>query len=174
MANKQIKKVNWWHEAIIDWMLENPDKKLSACAEYFDKSVSWISVIIHSAAFEDILTQRKMMHAHMVSLTLTEKLEGVAHTSVDLLEEQLAKAVEEETMSIGCARDTTEMAFKMLGYNPRNAGMKIQMGAGSQVNVGQATPEALARARGALENQQKGLLLEKQDAEPVAALPSPT
>jgi hypothetical protein len=147
MAERQIQKVNWWHEAIIDWMLENPNSQLGVCAEHFQKTQGWISVIIHSAAFIDLLEQRKMLHSHMVSMTLTEKLEGIAHQSAESLEKAMRFQEEKNLMSVGCARDTLEMSLKALGYSARSPGAINITATDATIQFGTATPEALARAR---------------------------
>ena len=153
MAKQQLQKVNWWHESIIDWMLENPHAQLCECAVYFEKTPGWISVVINSAAFQDLLASRKLLHAHMVSMTLTEKLEGIAHRSLESLEKAMKDTEDKALMSVGCARDTAEMSLKMLGYSARSPGaINILAQKGAQVTVGQATPEALARARENMKN----------------------
>ena len=152
MSKRQLQKVNWWHESIIDWMLENPDHKLGECAEYFKKTQAWISVIIHSAAFVDLLEQRKMLHAHMVSMTLTEKLEGIAHQSLESLEKAMKKTEDEDLMSVGCARDTADMAMKLLGYSARSSGAININAPGAQITLGVASQESLARAREKMKN----------------------
>lgn len=175
MAQRQIKKINWWHEAIIDWMLEYPDSKLGECAEYFQKTQGWISVIINSAAFQDLLEQRKLLHAHMISMTLTEKLEGIAHQSLESLEKSMKATENEGVMSVGCARDTAEMAMKLLGYTARShSPINITPGGNTIIQFGTATPEALARARESMRNvtyKEQGNLLEGETEK--SALPTP-
>lgn len=172
---RRIEKLNWWHSAIIDWMLENPDLQLGDCADYFRKSRGWISVVIHSAAFVDLLEQRKLMHSHMVSMTITEKLEGIAHQSAESLEKAMKQQEDAELMSVGCARDTLEMSLKALGYTARSPGAININAPGGTVQFGTATPEALARARENMKNVQyatQGNLIEGDTEE--ATLPSPT
>lgn len=176
MAEKQIAKVGWWHEAIIDWMLENPDGKLGQCAMHFGRTQAWISVIINSDAFKELLEQRKLLHAHMISLTLTEKLEGIAHQSLDALEESLEAHKDGGTMSVGCARDTAEMALKALGYTARSPGaLHLNVPHGSQVNIGVATPEVLAEARRKMKEMQDAKYADRDRGQPEPQLlPAPS
>ena len=166
----RIKKVNWWHEAIIDWMLAHPEERLYDCAAYFNKTQPWISSIINSSMFKELLAQRKLMHAHMISLTLTEKLESIAHKTLDALEESLEVERKKGTISVGCARDTAEMALRSLGYSSRSpAALNINVGHNSQVAiVGSASPEALASARQKMQQLQdlreRGLLTHGEES----------
>ncbi|NIS77767.1 MAG: hypothetical protein GTO00_09175 [Deltaproteobacteria bacterium] len=178
MAEKQIAKVGWWHEAIVDWMLENPDGKLGECAAHFGRTQGWISVIINSDAFKELLEQRKLLHAHMISLTLTEKLEGIAHQSLDALEESLEAHKDGGTMSVGCARDTAEMALKALGYTARSKGaLNVNVSPGGNVNISTASPEVLAEARRKMKEMQDARYNDQRQApgeqEP-ALLPAPS
>ena len=49
----QIKKLGWWHTAIMEWMLANPDKTLRECAENFDVTQPWLSSVINSDLFQE-------------------------------------------------------------------------------------------------------------------------
>ena len=173
----RIKKVNWWHEAIIDWMLAHPDEKLYDCAEYFNKTQAWISSIINSAAFKELLQQRKLMHSHYLSLTLTEKLEAIATQSLNVLEEKLSDPALVKAMSLGAARDTAEMALRNLGFTARSEGaITINAGNNANVVISHATPEALQAAREKMQRVQDtgGNGGNDARAEPMFALSAPS
>jgi hypothetical protein len=103
-------------------MLENPEKPLRECAQFFGYTQSWLSTLIHSSAFR----------AHMAGLqgdannvTLSDvpaRLRGIADTALDKLGESLDFVITEGVgarMDRDFVRDTAEMALKALGYGSR-------------------------------------------------------
>ena len=62
MAQNQVMDVNWWHEALIDWLVANPDSRLGEAALFFGKSRSWISVLMHSDVFKARFQKRLENH----------------------------------------------------------------------------------------------------------------
>lgn len=137
----RIKKLSWWHEMVVDWMLTNPDGKLKDCAEFFSVTQPWLSTVVNSDAFKHYFRVRRKEHQGLVSATVIDKVEGLGKLSLDVLEERIEN--DRENISLGIVRETAEMALKALGYGGRGA----MQAAPVQVNIGVVTPDLLERAR---------------------------
>ena len=144
MAMNQVKKVSFWHESIVDWELQNPEKSMGDCALYFGVTEPWLSVIRNSDIFKEYAALRRGEHSENVSLSIVERAEAVAGVSLEVLEERIQK--ERNTIGLGIVNDTAAMALKALGFGQKQDGRGG--GNSTQVNIVLgADPELLARAR---------------------------
>lgn len=119
MAENQIKNVSVKHDAIMDYMLSNPSAPLSLVAKEFGIGQAWLSVIIHSDAFQAQLGEKKHGLFETTVIPLREKLIGVAHLGVDKVGEVLenSSATSDKQFIV----DTTDSILKNLGYSPKSA-----------------------------------------------------
>lgn len=143
MAATQIRKVSIKHDAILDFLLVNPEMKLGLVAAHFDVSQAWLSVIIHSDAFQARLKEKGSDMFGATIVPLREKLLGVAHVGVDKLGEAMENASASSDKQF--IADTTDSILKNLGYSPKSAA-PIQTG-NTQNNFFVVDKEALAGAR---------------------------
>ena len=135
----QIKKVSWWHQAIVDWELQNPDKTMNECAECFGVTPSYLSIVRNSDAYQQYAAERRAQHNENVSKGLIEKVEELATVGVEVLQERIEK--ERAEIGLGIVKDTTDMALRALGFGPRNGGkpndgaplVGVYLGVGSDV-----------------------------------------
>lgn len=149
MANSvQIQKVNWWHEAVIDWQLEYPHLKLYDCARHFGVTQSWLSVVINSDVFKELWAIRRENHSSYISSSLIDKTQALAHLTVETITEKIEK--EKDNLSLSALKDTADTVFRALGYSPRPAVL------GSQTNifVGNVDKETLAESRRLMDERQ--------------------
>lgn len=163
MAATQIKKIAWWHESIVDWELQNPDRTMGDCARALNVTEPWLSIIRNSDIFRAYSERRRAIHSRAVSRSIVDQVESVAKLSLDVLEERLAK--ERETVGLGVVNNACSMTLKALGFGIA----KDSRDSNTQVTVviGQASPELLQRARDKMKiiNQPPELLppLEEND-----------
>lgn len=150
-AKPTIKKLNFSHEAIIQWLLENPGKldggKMAACAEHFGYTRSWLSIIVHSDAFQAKWREMQNEADALIIADIPAKLRGVASVAVEALAEQVELAAMDKTPA---PRDfllkSSEMLLKSLGYGAGST--KIAVSApGGNVQVNAVDPATLSRAR---------------------------
>lgn len=166
MAANQIAKVSIKHDAILDYLLVHPAEKLGDVAAYFGMSQAWLSVVIHSDAFQVKLAEKSDECFHSSILPLREQLMGVAQVGVAKLGEVLenASVVTDKQFIV----DTTDSVLKNLGYSPKSSA-PAQPAAGVTNNnifvVGKAT---LASAREKMRTVPVGDLIEGQVIEPTA------
>ena len=132
-----IKKVSIKHEAILDFLLAHPLVKMRDVARHFEVSQTWLSLIIHSDAFQRLLRQRQDCHFDTSILPAMEKVRLAADMALD----QLLLALPQE-MDVAKLNNVIDKSMDRLGY-----GTSHKAGIGQvnvQVNV---TKEVLANAR---------------------------
>jgi hypothetical protein len=161
MANAvQVKKVNWWHEAIFEWLIMNPEKKLGAAAKHFKVSQAWLSVIMNSDVFKERYEKRRDEHFAVASRTTIERMQGLTDLSLDILEERIDK--ERKEIGLGLVKETAEMGLRALGYTgPNNGTSGGKEGTSVTINI---TPKDLAESR-ALMDQRKTIDVEAEEVE---------
>ena len=143
MSATQLKKLSWWHESILDWELENPERSMRECSVTFGISETWLSIIRNSDIYKEYAAQRRLEHNANVSMSVVERVEAVADTSLEVLQERIDS--ERNTIGLGVVNDTCTMALKALGFGSKGS----DRGGDTQVNLilGAASPELLGRAR---------------------------
>jgi hypothetical protein len=146
-ASHQIKKVSWWHQSLVDWMLANPDKNQNDCAAHFTVTPSYLSVVLNSDAFKDYFNARRAEHNEEVSKSVIERVEELAGTALDVLNARIA--AERETVGLSVVTDAAEMALKAMGFGAAKGGP----GAGGNytenniIVLESASKDSLAEAR---------------------------
>lgn len=156
MAANQIQAVSIKHEAILDYLLIHPAEKLGEVARHFNVSQAWLSVIIHSDAFQVKLAEKNSECFSTTVLPLREQLMGVAQVGVEKLGECMENAsVVSDKQFIA---DTTDSILKNLGYSPKSA---APANPGSTTNnIFVVDKGALAAARAKMRTVPSGDLIE--------------
>jgi hypothetical protein len=164
MAVAQPKKMNWWYQSIIEWMIENPDLPLRQCSIDMGVTQSWLSCIINSDAFRLAYAEARGEHFEATSHHVIKKMEGVAMQAADLISERLEEHGDE--IPINQLNSTAELALKALGYasshgnKPQSINLSVSNELGVRVSVDRDTL-ALSRER------------MRQLSSPASALPRP-
>jgi hypothetical protein len=133
------------HEAILQWLIANPERKLGECAKEFQLTQAWLSCIIHSDTFQEQLKKRQDECFSTAVISLRERISGVAAVAMDRLGEKV-----ENTQDANFLLKAADMAMRHL--EPRK-GLGGPRGPGTGVNFQQnnyyamADPGALSRAR---------------------------
>lgn len=139
MAEKQLTSFRIKHEAILQYMLANPDKTQFEVADHFGISWGWLSVIVNSDLFQE---KRREREDELFKFSVRDRLEAVAYTGLDKTEQLLSS-----TQSLRDASDATDKALARLGYGSQGAGAAGGGNTLVQQNFFQASPEQAARAR---------------------------
>lgn len=141
-----IKALNFSHEAIARWMLANPGAKLGQCAKEFNYTPGWLSIIVHSDAFQAKYRELQQEADSAVIADIPAKMRGVASLALEGLADQVESAVEDKTVA---PRDfllkTSESLLKALGYGTTKNVTVNNNAPGAQTNFVEAG--ALSRAR---------------------------
>ena len=159
MAANQIAKVSIKHDAILDYLLVHPAEKLGDVAVYFGMSQAWLSVIIHSDAFQAKLAEKSDECFHSSILPLREQLMGVAQVGVEKLGQVMENAspVTDKQFIV----DTTDSILKNLGYSPKSANPQPPSG-NTTNNIFVVDKQTLASARQKMRTVPNGDLIEGQ------------
>jgi len=149
VAEVQVKKLTIRHDAIMDYLLVNPTHQLGMVAGYFNVSQAWLSVIIHSDAFQSKLREKSDTLFGATVIPLREKIMGLAHVGVDKLGLALENASPVSDKQF--IADTTDSILKNLGYSPKSAPSPEGGTTNVQNNFYSVDKEALAKARGSMQ-----------------------
>lgn len=145
-----IKRLNFSHEAIARWLLENPDASLGKCAEEFGYTQGWLSIIIHSDAFRAKYESMQTEADRLVLNDIPAKMRGAASLALEGLADQVEKAVADGSVAHrGFLLDTSEKLLAKLGYGNKG-GVTINAPNAQNVQANVVDNVALERARAKL------------------------
>lgn len=112
----QIQKVSVTHDAIIDLLIARPHLNQRQIAAEFGYTSVGIGIILRSDAFKARLEARKAeLVDPLVKQTVEDRLVGLAHMSLDVLEQKLSDSADPKL-----ALAALEAANKSAGYGARN------------------------------------------------------
>jgi hypothetical protein len=111
-----IQSISFTHEALINWMIANPERKLRDCAAYFGYTQAWLSCIIHSDIFQAKLAERQNEVFTLVAQDIPDKLRGCADIALEKLAIKL-----EETEDAKYVLDAADKLLSKMGYGPATA-----------------------------------------------------
>lgn len=151
-AKPTIAKLNFSHEAIIRFMLENPNVTQNEVAAHFGYSVSWISIIVHSDAFRAKWKEMSGRADELVLADIPAKMRGVASLAIEALGDQVQIAAENPNiLNRSFLLETSETLLSKLGYGAKpQAGINIPVPPGGAAHVTVVDASALERARARL------------------------
>lgn len=112
----QIGKISYSHEALMNWLLVNPDRPLRDAAAYFGYTQAWISTVIHSDIFQAKLFARQEKVFAQVAQDLPTKLAGAAHIALERMTEKLTTTEDPKYLL-----DATDKLLHRMGYAPAAA-----------------------------------------------------
>jgi len=119
-----VKKVSITHDAIIDYVMTQPQATYREIAGQFDYTPEGIGIIVRSDSFKARLEVRKAdLVDPIIRQSVEERLTGLAHASIDILQRKLATS------------DDPKLALATLDATSRAA----QYGARSGVPAGGVT-----------------------------------
>lgn len=151
-----IKNVSPKHDAMIEWMLLNPTAKQKDMAAAFGVTQSWLSLILHSDAFESAwrAAQGEFRTVHV--MPLRAKLLGVAHQAVD----RLAETVSEVDDAVALSGIADKLLGK-LGYGTPQTAVNVTN------YVSSVTAEEMQAAREAQKRYRATLVAEGEGEGPL-------
>jgi len=118
----EIAKISYRHEAIIDWLLANPDRPLIACARELGYTQAWLSVIINSEMFQAAYHARATRYHAEVEASIRDRMLATASLSLEATAERISRGDASERL----LTDTNKNVLQMLGYGasrePGNGG----------------------------------------------------
>jgi hypothetical protein len=141
----QIKSVKAWHEELIDFMLAQPRAGLKETSEFFGVSMSWLSIVKNSDAFQNEWDKRRAEHSSAVSVSIVERVEALAEVALETMTEKLER--EGAAVGLTTLREISETALKSLGFGQRSNVPAQNANNITNNNMIVVDRETLARAR---------------------------
>jgi len=118
----QIKTVSWRHEAIIDWLLANPDvKNLQVLCNQMHVSRSWLSIVMNSDAFKEEYVRRRDEYNSLHAGAVQAKLYKASIKALD----KLIVALDDEELDPRLALDTVDKTTNRLGFGPQKGNAPV-------------------------------------------------
>jgi hypothetical protein len=161
MAQVQIKRVRPKHDAILDWILSNPQKSMEECALTFGVTRAWLSVIVNSGVFQQKFQEKNAELFKETVVPLRDKLNGIAHVALERLGEAVATSADENFILA-----VADKCAHRLGYAPsKGPGEGAQGVTVQQNNFYSVDREMLAEARARMFVGEKTPALEHSSGE---------
>ncbi|MAH46427.1 hypothetical protein CMI37_11385 [Candidatus Pacearchaeota archaeon] len=146
-----VKKLNWWHMAIVDWELQNPAGTHKKLAKFLKMSEGWLSQIYNSDLFQDYRAERMKEHQERLSESVIEKAERVTALGLDVIGERIES--ERKTIGLDDVQDVCEMGLNALGFGKKHNGDGGSAGNPVNIFVG-VDAETLKKSRGIMRDAQ--------------------
>lgn len=162
----ELATVSHVHEAIMNWMIANPERSQRECADAFGYTQSWLSTMVHSNLFQARLKEKQSELFSVIAGSIQEKMSAAADIGVQKLAAKL-----EESEDAKFILSATSLMLDKLGFGAatRVAGAGQVNNAPVQNNFYMASPADLAAARGKISLAPP--LAAPDDAENVVDLP---
>lgn len=109
----QIQRISYSHEALINWLLENPDRPLRDAAAYFGYTQSWVSTVIHSDIFQAKLLLRQDAVFGCIAQDIPSRLRAAANIGLDRVTNILETSNDSKLLI-----DATDKILHRMGYAP--------------------------------------------------------
>ena len=133
-----LERISHTHDMVMNWMLENPHRKLMDCAAYFGYTQAWLSTMIHTDAFQAKLKEKQADVFSAVAADIPLRLAGLAGMAISKLEDELEKSNNGEFIL-----DSFDKILHRAGYAPSKAAPSMAV----QNNYLTVGADALAAAR---------------------------
>lgn len=167
----QLKKLSWWHDEIINWMIQNPGLRLKDAAAHFDVHPAYLYRIVNTPMFRELLAQRKLEHFSNVSRSVIEGVSDLTKLTLETIEERIVS--ERESISLEFLSETLKTTLKAMGMGGRGPGgnTNVFIGGANEVNF-PVPAHVIERAKGRIYQQyaQGSQVQESQEPE---RLPAP-
>lgn len=136
-----LQKIGITHDAIIDFVIANPSSTYRQIAGAFEYSPEGIGIIVRSDAFKARLeTRRSDLVDPLIRRSVEERLTGLAHSSLDILQAKLATSDDPKL-----ALAALDLATKASQY-------------GARANLGSHAPSFVVQLPGPASNSEEWTL----------------
>ena len=112
----QIQNISYTHDQIMNWLMQNPEKSLRECADYFGYTQGWLSQVIHSDIFQQQFKVRQGEVFSRVAADIPVKLKALADVAIEKVGSALERSEDGEF-----ALDVFDKTMHRLGYAPNSS-----------------------------------------------------
>lgn len=153
---KANRRLNWWYEAMADFLIANPTATNKQIATAFDRSETTITLVKNSDAFKAYLRQRRQEFIQEHDAAVRAKQLGIVETSMDVMLRVLEK--KQDTIPLAQLAEIVDKGLTRLGYGTAPAGTNVQ------VNVNNPAPQVVAVGVDDLRAAQQAMRIAQQRA----------
>lgn len=143
---KSRQRFRFWYDAIIDWMLVNPDKPLKQCAKDLGRGEDTIYTITSSDIFRARLAERRQDFNDRLAMSLGDAAGGVAVAAMM----ELKKRIVDNPAKIPTVvlNDIANKTMERLGYGTAPVAPAVQVN--NITNTVSVSSDALKEAKAAM------------------------
>lgn len=144
-------RFRFWYDAIIDWMLVNPDKSLVECSKALGRSVDTLYTITASDIFKARLAERRQQFNDRLAMGLAAATSGVAMAAMV----ELQKRITDNPAKIPTVvlADVASKTMKSLGYGTDPVAAPVQVN--NITNTISVSADTLKEAKAAMRDVQR-------------------
>lgn len=160
-------RFKFWHETLIDLMLQHPDWTNKQLADAVGKNAVTIGYVTRSDMFKARFALRRQEHSERISYAIIAQTQGIAQKALKQLDEKLEDNSVQRKIS---ARDLGEIAAEALdriGLGPKPPDIVVQTNIQQNTHSVTVSQEALIRARQKLRGNEAVLIGASQSGAPV-------
>jgi len=160
-------RFKFWHETLIDLMLQHPDWTNKQLADAVGKNAVTIGYVTRSDMFKARFALRRQEHSERISYAIIAQTQGIAQKALKQLDEKLEDNSVQRKIS---ARDLGEIAAEALdriGLGPKPPDIVVQTNIQQNNHSVTVSQEALIRARQKLRGNEAVLIGASQTGAPV-------
>jgi hypothetical protein len=111
-----IQRISHTHEAVINWLVLNPEKSMRECADVFGYTQAWLSTLVHSDIFQMALRERQEAVAARVTQSIPQKLRMCTEVALDKLANAIEQSEDPEFLL-----DAADRTLHRMGFAPQSA-----------------------------------------------------
>lgn len=137
-----VQRLNHRHDAIITWLIENPQRKLGECAKELGYTQTWLSIVVHSDLFQLEYQRLARERGEIAVHSSAARLGRIADLGMAAIERRL-ELDGEKPVGDSLLLGATNSALEKLGFLPASAKTQTIVNNGTLI-VNQAD---LAQAR---------------------------
>jgi hypothetical protein len=163
---KRTQPVRWWHEIIVDDMLQYPRALLRERAARLKYSPEYLSLVMNTDMFKALYEERRAAFNARLDASIQQKAGQAANLALDLVIDSLEK--KRDKIPFAELSEFTDRTLERLGYGVKPS---TNVNVGVQLVAPPITKEELAKARGdlrAVEDSRQRVI----EAIPLPAKPS--
>lgn len=116
----EMKKISYTHDAVIDFIIENPMAGHQEIAEHFGYSKVWISRLVCSDAFQARLAKKKDIVLNGIAASVEERMRETTLKALDILDDKL-----DATSDPKLAMQFLTLTAKAAGYGARGPSLQV-------------------------------------------------
>lgn len=157
MSATQLKNgMRAWHEELIEYLIVNPRASLQDIAGHFEASISWVSIVRNSDAFQEAWSKRRAEHFDRVSISVVDRVTALADITIDALTVKMENEIAADTISLEALKEVGDMALKALGFGAKHTStsVNVQNNSTQNVYIDKSTLERARAARRSLQTQE--------------------